>query len=128
MQIFFKNIFQSLKFVWQSSHWWTIALFVLLTIQSALPILNLFIHWSIGVFLFLLIFPSLYITARYSRKLYQWQMKRTELERKGYYLKTILTSSSFAKEVRLFHVGDRIDLCSNLKTSASIYRKKNRIF
>lgn len=79
-------------------------------------------------FLFLLIFPSLYITARYSRKLYQWQMKRTELERKGYYLKTILTSSSFAKEVRLFHVGDRIDLCSNLKTSASIYRKKNRIF
>ena len=43
MQVFFKNIFQALKFVWQSSHRWTIALFVLMTIQSALPILNLFI-------------------------------------------------------------------------------------
>ena len=230
MKVFFKNIFQALVFVWQSSRRWTIALFVLMTIQSALPILNLFIlkrlidkvtallsvaegrdfsilmtdialfglvlllisvvdigvqlvsemqeqlvsdymvqviqrqslnldlayyenpeyhnsfhraqlegnyrpimvlksltgimqnllslsllatiflfiHWSIGIFLFLLIFPSLYIKARYSRKLYQWQMKRTELERKGYYLNTILTGSTFAKEVRLFNIGNKL--------------------
>lgn len=230
MKVFFKNICQALTFVWQSSHRWTLTLFVLLTIQSALPIVNLFIlkrlidkitallsvvgghefsnllpnialfglvlllisivdigvqlvsemqeqlvsdymiqviqkqslnldlayyenpdyhnsfhraqlegnyrpimvlrsltgilqnllslsllatiflfiHWSIGVFLLILIFPSMYIKARYSRKLYQWQVKRTELERKGYYLNTILTGSIFAKEVRLFNIGNKL--------------------
>jgi ATP-binding cassette, subfamily B, bacterial len=67
-----------------------------------------FIHWSIGVLLILLIVPTLYIKARYAQKLYQWQIKHTESQRKASYLGSILTYSSFAKEVRLFNIGDFI--------------------
>jgi ATP-binding cassette, subfamily B, bacterial len=68
----------------------------------------LFIHWSIGFLLFLLVIPALFIKAHYSKKLFQWQKNRIELQRKAYYLGNILSATSFAKEIRLFNIGESL--------------------
>jgi ATP-binding cassette, subfamily B, bacterial len=82
-------------------------------LQSALSLVFLsamlvFIHWSIGLLLVVLVIPSLYIKAHYAQKLFQWQKQHTETQRRAWYLGFILTQTSFAKEVRLFNIGEQL--------------------
>ncbi|MBU1195119.1 MAG: ABC transporter ATP-binding protein/permease [Proteobacteria bacterium] len=48
--------------------------------------------------------PGVLIRLKYSEKIYDWQQKRTEDERKAYYFHNMLTGENHAKEFRLFNL------------------------
>lgn len=50
--------------------------------------------------------PALLVRLRFTRRLYDWQRKRTQMERKAAYLDWLLTSDINAKELRLNQLGD----------------------
>ncbi|WP_282041736.1 ABC transporter ATP-binding protein [Halomonas alimentaria] len=50
--------------------------------------------------------PALLVRLRFTRRLYDWQRKRTQMERRAAYLDWLLTSDINAKELRLNQLGD----------------------
>jgi ATP-binding cassette, subfamily B, bacterial len=67
--------------------------------------LLLMLHWSIIGVLFVAAIPTVLVRIRYSRVMYRWQRRRTELERQSSYLGWMITGDMFAKEIRLFGLG-----------------------
>jgi ATP-binding cassette, subfamily B, bacterial len=67
--------------------------------------LLLMLHWSIIGVLFVAAIPTVLVRIRYSRVMYRWQRRRTELERQSSYLGWMITGDMFAKEIRLFDLG-----------------------
>ncbi|MGK0420577.1 MAG: ATP-binding cassette subfamily B protein [Polaribacter sp.] len=65
-----------------------------------------FLHWGIALILICFALPIAGVKWYYSRKLYEWERNRTELEREAAYLNHVLTSDSYAKEVRIFNLGE----------------------
>ncbi|MDH3568160.1 MAG: ABC transporter transmembrane domain-containing protein, partial [Desulfobacteraceae bacterium] len=63
-------------------------------------------HWSVAVVLFAAAVPGILVRLKYSGKLYRWQHKRTQAERKSSYFNWMLTGDTHAKEIRLFNLGD----------------------
>lgn len=59
-------------------------------------------HWLIGLVLIVATIPGFIVRMRYSKLMYKWQNENTSKEREQNYFSGILTSSSFAKEIRLF--------------------------
>lgn len=49
--------------------------------------------------------PGILLRLKYSGKIYEWQEKRTEDERRAYYFHWMLTGDAHAKEFRLFDLG-----------------------
>lgn len=49
--------------------------------------------------------PGILLRLSYSKKIYEWQEKRTEDERRAYYFHWMLTGDAHAKEFRLFNLG-----------------------
>ena len=72
----------------------------------SLAALLFFLHWGITLILICFALPIAGVRWYYSRKLYQWERNRTELERKANYLNQVLTSDTYAKEVRIFNLGE----------------------
>jgi ATP-binding cassette, subfamily B, bacterial len=68
--------------------------------------LLLTLHWAITAVLLLGSAPSVLVRLRYTRELYQWQREWTPVERQSMYLSWLLTGEQFAKEVRLFGLGE----------------------
>jgi ATP-binding cassette subfamily B protein len=64
------------------------------------------LHWVVALVLFVSVFPGLLVRLRYSKQVYHWQRRRTETERQAKYYDLMLTDSAFAKEIRLFGLGD----------------------
>lgn len=52
------------------------------------------------------VIPALLVRLRVARHLYDWQCRRTQMERRASYLDWLMTSDSHAKELRLFQMGD----------------------
>ena len=75
--------------------------------------LLLTLHWSITGILLIGAIPSIIVRLGHSRELYQWQRQWTPVERQSQYLSLLLTAEQFAKEIRLFELGnlfsDRFD-------------------
>jgi len=67
--------------------------------------LLLSLHWLIVALLALTVVPSLLVRLRYSGKLYRWQRRRTETERRAWYFEWLLVGEYHAKELRLFDLG-----------------------
>ncbi len=63
-------------------------------------------HWGVGILLFVSTIPGLFVQVIHSRKGFEWQKKRTEEERRAGYFSNILSIGSFAKEIRLFDLGN----------------------
>jgi ATP-binding cassette subfamily B protein len=78
----------------------------LVTLVSMAALL-LTLHWAIGLIVLGAAIPGALVRFIYSRKLYSWQRRRTETERKAYYAHWLLTDSNHAKEIRLFGLGER---------------------
>ena len=57
------------------------------------------------VILAVVLAPALLVRLYYTRKLYDWRRRRTQLEREAGYLDFLLTSDLFAKEVRIGVLG-----------------------
>ena len=63
------------------------------------------LHWGIIGILLVATLPAVLVRTKFSRIMYSWQRRRTQLERQSMYLAWMLTNEQFAKEVRLFDLG-----------------------
>ena len=63
------------------------------------------LHWGIIGLLLVASLPAVIVRMKFSRIMYSWQRRRTQLERQSMYLGWMLTNEQFAKEVRLFDLG-----------------------
>lgn len=63
-------------------------------------------HWGVGILLIVSTLPGLFVQVIHSRKQFAWQNKRTEEQRRAGYFGGILTGGAFAKEIRLFGLGN----------------------
>lgn len=64
------------------------------------------LYWGLAAILLVAAAPALLVRLRFSKILYQWQRRRTALDRRSMYLSLMLTHEQFAKEVRLFQLGN----------------------
>lgn len=76
--------------------------------------------------LFLAIVPALLVRIHFTRHLYDWQRRRTQMERRSGYIDWLLTSDINAKELRLNQLGDYLrDRYTDLR--ATIRRERMHI-
>lgn len=68
--------------------------------------LLLSLHWGIAGVLFVAAIPAMLVRGKYSRLIYDWQRKNTSKDRQIQYLGSLLTSDLYAKEIRLFELGN----------------------
>lgn len=73
---------------------------------GAIVVLLATINWMLLPLLIVAIVPALLVRLRFTRRLYDWQRKRTQMERRAGYLDWLLTSDINAKELRLNQLGD----------------------
>jgi ATP-binding cassette subfamily B protein len=80
--------------------------------QSSLSLLAvggvvwLSMQWTYALIFVLVAVPGLWVRLRQARKMYEWQVERTPVERQAEYYNWMLTGSYHAKENRLFNIGD----------------------
>ena len=72
----------------------------------ALAGLLFYLHWSVAVILFAAVLPGIIVKIRHADRLYEWQSRSTETERRTYDYHRMLTDELHAKEVRLFDLGN----------------------
>ena len=76
--------------------------------------------------------PGVLLRLKYSQKIYSWQEKRTEDERRSYYFHWMLTGDAHAKEFRLFNLGKHfITQFKSIKKTLKnekLYFEKRRAF
>jgi ATP-binding cassette, subfamily B, bacterial len=92
------------------------AVFVLLFVFN--PILPVFMVASV--------IPGVLLRLKYSKKIYAWQEKRTEDERRAYYFHWMLTGDAHAKEFRLFNLGKHF--INQFKAIRKILKKEKLYF
>src|SRR5579872_1955364 len=63
------------------------------------------IHWTFGLILAAAAVPGLWVRFRQARRMFEWQVERTPIERQADYYNWMLTGSHHAKENRLFGIG-----------------------
>lgn len=73
---------------------------------AAVGALLVYLHWGIALVVVLANVPDVIVRVRTSRALFRWQKERTPRERKAWYYNWILTGNQFAKELRLFGLGE----------------------
>jgi ATP-binding cassette, subfamily B, bacterial len=68
--------------------------------------LLLSLHWGIAGILFVAAIPAVLVKIKFTEILFHWYREQTALERQGQYLSWLLTGDSYAKEIRLFDLGN----------------------
>jgi ATP-binding cassette subfamily B protein len=63
-------------------------------------------NWWLGLFLMVVALPSAIVKIKFSRTMFGYQQKHTEMERKSWYFHMLMTDRNFAQEVRLFNLGE----------------------
>lgn len=79
-------------------------------VQNSISLLALagllfFLHWAVAAVLFAAVLPGIIVKILHANRLYAWQSRRTETERRAYDYHWILTDVFHAKELRLFDLG-----------------------
>ena len=69
------------------------------------------INWMLLPILAVAIIPALFVRIHFTRRLYDWQRQRTQMERRAGYLDWLMTSDIHAKELRLNQLGDYLRDC-----------------
>ncbi len=72
---------------------------------TAIAALLLSFHPAVPLVLLAAVVPTFLVRVRYSGKMYAWNRRRTETERRSWYYNFLLTGEGSAKEVRLFSLG-----------------------
>ena len=75
----------------------------LLTLSS---LLLFSIHWAFGLILAAAAVPGLWLRFRQAKRMFDWEVERTPIERQAEYYNWMLTGSHHAKENRLFGIGN----------------------
>jgi len=65
-------------------------------------------NWWIGLVLFAAALPNTLVKLRFSQRLFNFQLEHTRMERRSWYYHFLLTGQPFAKEMRLFQLGDEM--------------------
>jgi len=73
---------------------------------TAIVVLLISINWLLLPVLMIAIVPALLVRLHFTRQLYEWQRRRTQMERRASYLDWLMTSDIHAKELRLYQLGD----------------------
>lgn len=73
---------------------------------AAVVVLIITINWLLLPVLLIAIVPALLVRIYFTRYLYEWQRRRTQMERRAGYLDWLMTSDINAKELRLNQLGD----------------------
>jgi ATP-binding cassette, subfamily B, bacterial len=81
--------------------------------QSAITVVGVIgiiftVNWLLAVIVVAAALPSAYVRFRYSSRLYRWQRRSTVEDRRSWYLHWLLTDGTYAKELRLFALGDTL--------------------
>ena len=63
------------------------------------------LHWAIPIFLLATAIPGGFVKIKYAHINYNWKRRRTQMQRQSYYLSSLLTGETSAKEIRLFNLG-----------------------
>lgn len=80
----------------------------------------------VAVLLILSTLPAVYVRMRYSNRIYRWNWKQAEIERRYLYYDWMLIDSGHAKEIRLFELGKTfIERARDLRLQ--LYREKLRL-
>lgn len=74
----------------------------LIAVGSVLIVIN----WMLLPLLALFILPTLYIRLYYSKKLNNWRIAATPIERRSSYYSTLITTDTAAKEIRVYNLGN----------------------
>ncbi|MDY6936861.1 MAG: ABC transporter ATP-binding protein [Cyanobacteriota bacterium] len=74
----------------------------LLTMAGTLFLLN----WWIAGLLFVPVLPRILVRLKFVHIIHEWIERRTATQRQAGYYNTLLTSDNYAKEIRLFGLGD----------------------
>jgi len=79
-----------------------------LSVISLLGVLGLLISFNplMVVVLLAAALPGIFVKMRFSHRLYDWAQRQTKNQRVARYFNTLLTGVEFAKEIRLFGLGD----------------------
>jgi ATP-binding cassette, subfamily B, bacterial len=72
---------------------------------GAIAALLLSLHWGIAIILLVSSIPSVLVKVKYANRLYDWNIQKTVIERESDYLSWMMTNLLFAKEIRLFSLG-----------------------
>lgn len=96
--------------------------FLLISIAGLL----IFLHWGIAIVLIFFALPIAAVKWYYSKKLYEWESKRTHLEREAHYLNEVLTADTYAKEVRIFALGEILKQ-NFIAVRKALFQEKYRI-
>ncbi|MGJ7457400.1 ABC transporter ATP-binding protein [Halomonas sp. RA08-2] len=75
---------------------------------AAVIVLLVSIDWLLLPILMVAILPGLLVRLHFTRHLYDWQRRRTQMERRAGYLDWLMTSNLHAKELRIYHLGDHL--------------------
>ena len=67
------------------------------------------IHWLLFPMLVLFVIPTTMVKIRLAKRLQQWRIKQTAVERKASYFSSLITSDISAKEIRAFGIGTHIN-------------------
>ncbi|NTW32563.1 MAG: signal peptidase I, partial [Bacteroidetes bacterium] len=82
------------------------------------------IHWIIFVLILIAVIPGFWVRFKFSHKLYKLNKTNSTKERESYYYNRILTSLAFAKEIRLFGIGNFFtERFNNIQTN--LHKQKN---
>ncbi|MBP5366688.1 MAG: ABC transporter ATP-binding protein [Bacteroidales bacterium] len=73
---------------------------------GAIAIILISIYWLMPVIIVLVALPIIILRIHYSRKYFKMRREQTSEERELNYYNRVLTAKEFAKEVRLFSLGD----------------------
>lgn len=73
---------------------------------TAIAGLLIYLHWATAVVLIVTALPALIVKMKFSNKRYHWDRNRTQFKRKSFYLSSLLTMAEYAKEIRLFRLGN----------------------
>ena len=81
------------------------------TLQSSLVLLGIIallftFHWAVGLALLLAALPSAVVRLVYARKLFSFEQAQAESERQAWYYHWLMTASEYAREIRLFGIGE----------------------
>lgn len=79
-------------------------------VQSGVSLVGLagllvLLHWGVALVLFVAVLPGVAVKLRFAEKLHAWQASRTRIERRALDFHRMLTSTTHARELRVFGLG-----------------------
>ncbi len=73
---------------------------------AGVALLLISFNWLLAAVLLIASLPAVLIRLKYAGNLYRWQRRATERERQSWYLHWLLVGTDYAKEIRLFELGN----------------------